>query len=166
MRAAAVRRRPRARGAARRVRRGARASGGRFDPTVGALCVRGGPHSPPRRHAKVRRSWRRARRRSAGDGDGLTRGEDGGVLYERSGGARLDLGGIVKGWVVDQVERLQQLGVEAALVSWGGESRGIGDHPARAPTAVWMEVPRPPELHDVTGGPSASSGVGSSRRCS
>ncbi len=48
-------------------------------------------------------------------------------------GVKIDLGGIAKGFAVDQsIQHLQDLGIEHALVSAGGDTRLLGDRRGRA----------------------------------
>ncbi len=60
-------------------------------------------------------------------------------------GVRIDLGGIAKGWAVDQgIAVLQKAGIQHAMVTAGGDSRIIGDrfgHP-------WMVGVRDPRNRD------------------
>lgn len=57
---------------------------------------------------------------------------------------RVDLGGIAKGYAVDNaIKILQQLGVQNAMVSAGGDSRVLGDKRGR-PWLVGIKNPRPP----------------------
>lgn len=54
------------------------------------------------------------------------------VRFRRSG-VRLDLGGVAKGFAVDQaIAALRVAGVESALVNAGGDLRGYGPHSFRA----------------------------------
>ena len=57
-------------------------------------------------------------------------------------GVKIDLGGIAKGFAVDQsIQHLQKLGVKHALVSAGGDTRLLGDRRGRA----WLVGIRDPE---------------------
>jgi thiamine biosynthesis lipoprotein len=57
-------------------------------------------------------------------------------------GVRIDLGGIAKGWAVDQcIELLQREGVDRAMVTAGGDSRIIGDRFGK-PWMVGVRDPR------------------------
>jgi thiamine biosynthesis lipoprotein len=59
-----------------------------------------------------------------------------------SPGMRIDLGGIAKGHAVDRcIELLQELGIEQALVTAGGDSRMIGDRWGR-PWSIGVRDPR------------------------
>ena len=115
----------------------AAATGGAFDPTLGALvdlwgfgpaAFSGAPPSPAEVAAAAAVSgWRRLRR----DGERLL----------QPGGLRLDLGGVAKGFGVDQaVSALQALGVRNALVEVGGELKGIGAKPDGSPWWVSLEA--------------------------
>jgi FAD:protein FMN transferase len=58
-------------------------------------------------------------------------------------GISLDLGGIAKGYAVDRaIERLQQLGIDAAMVKAGGDLRVIGLPPEQSGWEVQLEDPR------------------------
>jgi thiamine biosynthesis lipoprotein len=66
------------------------------------------------------------------------------VRFSRPG-VRIDLGGIAKGYAVDQgISILQARGVRNALVNAGGDSRVIGDRRGR-PWMVGVQVPDHPE---------------------
>jgi thiamine biosynthesis lipoprotein len=57
-------------------------------------------------------------------------------------GMSIDLGGIAKGYAVDQaIEILQQCGIQQALVSAGGDSRILGDKQGR-PWIIGIQHPR------------------------
>jgi thiamine biosynthesis lipoprotein len=57
-------------------------------------------------------------------------------------GVKIDLGGIAKGFAVDQsIQHLQDLGIQHALVSAGGDTRLLGDRRGRA----WLVGIRDPE---------------------
>lgn len=63
------------------------------------------------------------------------------IRYARAG-TRIDLGGIAKGYAVDQcIALLQARGFREALVSAGGDSRVIGDHHGR-PWMIGIRDPR------------------------
>ncbi|MES9861003.1 MAG: FAD:protein FMN transferase [Candidatus Thiodiazotropha sp. LLP2] len=67
--------------------------------------------------------------------------EDHSVLF-RKAGVRIDLGGIAKGYAVDQgIELLRERGIDHALISAGGDSRLIGDHQGR-PWHIGIQAPR------------------------
>jgi len=62
-------------------------------------------------------------------------------------GVRIDLGGIAKGWAVDQCsELLQRAGVTRAMVTAGGDTRIIGDRFGKP----WMVGIRDPNDRDKT----------------
>jgi len=57
-------------------------------------------------------------------------------------GVRVDLGGIAKGYAVDQaIERLRELGIEHAMVNAGGDTRLLGDRRGK-PWIVGIQDPR------------------------
>ncbi|MET3668027.1 FAD:protein FMN transferase [Caulobacter sp. 1776] len=117
----------------------AEASGGAFDPTLGALTDLWGfgprPFSggPPL-------ATDIAPLREAGGWKRLTL--DGDALFQ-PGGLKLDLNGIAKGFGVDQAAAaLDRAGVKSYLVEVGGELRGVGAKPDGQPW--WVELERPP----------------------
>jgi thiamine biosynthesis lipoprotein len=121
----------------------AEATGGAFDPTLGALTDLWGfgprPFSgaPPQTQdvANLRQAvgWRHV----ALDGDSLF----------QPGGLRLDLNGIAKGFAVDRVAAaLDRAGARSYLVEVGGELRGTGAKPDGQPW--WVELERPPAAND------------------
>ena len=60
-------------------------------------------------------------------------------------GVRIDLGGIAKGFAVDQaIMKLKEVGIEHALVSAGGDTGILGDRRGR-PWLVGIRDPRQPE---------------------
>ncbi len=66
------------------------------------------------------------------------------VAYHRNG-VKIDLGGIAKGYAVDQATALlRQRGVRAAIVNAGGDSRLIGDKRGR-PWMIGIKHPRKPK---------------------
>ncbi|MDR6624129.1 thiamine biosynthesis lipoprotein [Caulobacter segnis] len=122
----------------------AEASDGAFDPTLGALTDLWGfgprPFSgaPPERDAVTAL-------REAGGWKRLTL--DGEALFQ-SGGLRLDLNGVAKGFGVDQAAAaLDRAGVKSYLVEVGGELRGTGAKPDGQPW--WVELERPPSANDT-----------------
>jgi thiamine biosynthesis lipoprotein len=121
----------------------AQASGGAFDPTLGALtdlwgfgprAFSGGPplaaDIAPLREAV---GWKRL-------------SLDGDTLFQ-PGGLKLDLNGVAKGFGVDQAAAaLDRAGVKSYLVEVGGELRGTGAKPDGQPW--WVELERPPTAND------------------
>lgn len=116
----------------------AQASGGAFDPTVGALVAAWGfgPHAPQNSadwcpptsatlaQAQACSGWQRL-------SFNAQRG------WRQNGGLQLDLSGIAKGYAVDAVLlRLHALGLRNALVEIGGELRGSGQRPDGQPWRV------------------------------
>lgn len=111
-------------------------TGGRFDPTVGVL----------------RKAWdfRRARVPSRGELDALLPLVDAGSVVLRHGtvellreGMELDLGGVGKEYAVDRAtERLQEAGVESAVVNFLGDVRTLGCRGDGQPWVVGVQDPR------------------------
>jgi len=63
-------------------------------------------------------------------------------IYFQQPGMRIDLGGIAKGYAVDQaINILQKIGIQHALVSAGGDSRIIGDKKGK-PWVTGIRHPR------------------------
>ncbi|MCW9023361.1 MAG: FAD:protein FMN transferase [Gammaproteobacteria bacterium] len=70
-------------------------------------------------------------------------------LYFSQPGMRIDLGGIAKGYAVDKaVEILQNLKIQTAMVSAGGDSRILGDRKGR-PWMIGIRHPRAEEKSRV-----------------
>ncbi|HPC83074.1 MAG TPA: FAD:protein FMN transferase [Thermoanaerobaculaceae bacterium] len=66
--------------------------------------------------------------------------EDG--VVKRAAGARIDLGGIAKGWGIDRaMEELERAGVRGAMVEVGGDLRVVGARPDRSPWSVDVRHP-------------------------
>ena len=134
-------------GAAQVLRRAieiARASGGAFDPTLGALTDLWGFGPRPFAGAPPEAAAIAALREAAGwkrlslDGDALF----------QPGGLKLDLNGVAKGFGVDQAAAaLDGAGVRSYLVEVGGELRGTGAKPDGQPW--WVELERPPAANDA-----------------
>lgn len=71
--------------------------------------------------------------------------EENHTVYFAEKGVKIDLGGIAKGYAVDQgVEHLVDLGIKHALVSAGGDTRILGDRLGRP----WLVGIRDPENPD------------------
>jgi len=114
----------------------ARASGGRFDPTVGVL----------------RRAWRFAEARvpEPAEIDALRPLVDhasvsvrDGTVFLRRAGMELDLGGVGKEYAVDRVaELLAGEGVESALVNFSGDVRTVGGRGDGRPWSIGVLDPR------------------------
>lgn len=80
----------------------------------------------------------RARGRSRWDLFELRQGD----AVKRDGAARLDLGGIAKGWGVDRaMEEIQRAGVRGAMVEVGGDLRVAGTRPDLTPWEVDVRHP-------------------------
>lgn len=121
----------------------AEATGGAYDPTLGALVELWGFGPAPRgrgvpaperiAEARARSGWQRLQLRPA------TR------ELRQPGGLRLDLSSIAKGFAVDEVGRqLARLGLCHHLVEIGGEVRGAGVKPDGSPWWVAVETPPGP----------------------
>ena len=116
----------------------AQASGGAFDPTVGALVAAWGfgPHATA--HPA---DWRPASPHAIAQAQACSGWQRLHYHPERgwrqNGGLQLDLSGIAKGYAVDAVLlRLHALGLGNALVEIGGELRGSGQRPDGQPWRV------------------------------
>lgn len=116
----------------------AQASGGAFDPTLGALVAAWGfgPHAP-----LDAADWRPASPHAIAQAQACSGWQ--GLHYHpergwrQHGGLQLDLSGIAKGYAVDAVLlRLHALGLRNALVEIGGELRGSGQRPDDQPWRV------------------------------
>ena len=116
----------------------AQASGGAFDPTLGALVAAWGfgPHAP-----LDAADWRPASPHAIAQAQACSGWQ--GLHYHpergwrQHGGLQLDLSGIAKGYAVDAVLlRLHALGLRNALVEIGGELRGSGQRPDGQPWRV------------------------------
>lgn len=65
-------------------------------------------------------------------------------LRARNPYMQLDLGGIAKGYGIDQaIETLQAMGIDNAIINAGGDLRAIGRHGGR-PWAIGIQHPRKP----------------------
>ncbi|MDP2296577.1 MAG: FAD:protein FMN transferase [Pseudolabrys sp.] len=117
----------------------AEASGGAYDPAIGALVDLWGfgpqgrkietPSDAAIATALAQAGWQRLRR------DGRTR-------FRQPGGLQLDLSSIAKGFAVDQVAAcLNRHGVENYLAEIGGELIGRGVKPDGTPWWVALEHP-------------------------
>jgi len=124
------------------------ATGGRFNPAIGALIglwgfhtseypIEGPPPSPEAIRALV------DRRPSTLDIriDGLS-------LTSSNRAVQLDFGGIAKGYAIDRAcEKLRSLGIRNMVVNAGGDLRAVGDHGDRP----WRIGIRDPGGGDVIG---------------
>lgn len=113
------------------------ASGGTFDVTCRPLVElwkeagRAGrlPEPPALLLARGRSRWDLLELRPGG-------------AVKRSGGVRVDLGGIAKGWGVDQaIAELERAGARGGLVEVGGDLRVMGTRPDRRPWPVEVRHP-------------------------
>lgn len=118
----------------------AEASGGAFDPSIGAIVDLWGfgppgPAAQPPSSEEVEAALRLS---------GWRRLQFGGGRIQQPGGLRLDLSGIAKGYAVDLIcEALVARGCESFLVEIGGELRGCGVKPDGTPW--WVDIEGPPE---------------------
>ncbi|MCU7916034.1 MAG: FAD:protein FMN transferase [Candidatus Thiodiazotropha sp. (ex Gloverina cf. vestifex)] len=72
----------------------------------------------------------------------LTLDPDSQSVHFKQTGVRIDLGGIAKGYAVDRgIQLPEQLRIENALISTGGDSRMLGDHRGR-PWHIGVQAPR------------------------
>ncbi|HEY6985081.1 MAG TPA: FAD:protein FMN transferase [Rhodanobacteraceae bacterium] len=139
---------PRAREVIRLALDFARASAGRFDPTIAAELVDWNllprPRDAPAPEARV--SWR--------DIEVLA---DGRVASAKP--LWIDLGGIAKGYAVDRaIERLTALGIASACVNAGGDLRRIG--PGWEPVHIRSPVTQRPDRALLLGEGSVASSSG------
>ncbi|MDX1561545.1 MAG: FAD:protein FMN transferase [Gammaproteobacteria bacterium] len=127
------------------ARRIAAASGGAFDPGIGALVERWGFHAsdaatgPPPTSAEIGELLAA----SGSLADIVISGNE-----IRGNGRRfvLDLGGIAKGYAVDKlVDELAARGIASALVNAGGDLRVLGARGER-PWRIGIQAPRGDEL--------------------
>lgn len=110
----------------------ARASGGAFDPTLGAVSDRWG-FGPSDRVSTDERAKREAEWRALSFDPSTHR-------IVQPGGVQLDLSGIAKGFAVDLVSLLlERAGLVHHLVEIGGELRGSGLKPDAQPWWVDLE---------------------------
>lgn len=118
-------------------------SGGAFDPTAGALVDLWGFGPGPRFSAEdfvPPGAEAVAAARALG---GWQRLVFDGRRAQQPGGLRLDFSAIAKGHAVDRiVQRLQQAGIDSALVEVGGELVGFGLKADAQPW--WVEIESPP----------------------
>jgi thiamine biosynthesis lipoprotein len=121
----------------------AAASGGAFDPAMGALASLwgfgpAGPRKAPPDAASVQSVLLRSGARHLDHDRRL-------LVARRTTAAELDFSGIAKGYAVDALaELLAQSGVGDFLVEIGGELRGAGVKPDGQPW--WVEVQPVPEV--------------------
>ncbi|HEX6000089.1 MAG TPA: FAD:protein FMN transferase [Hyphomicrobiaceae bacterium] len=119
----------------------ARATGGAFDPTLGAAVGAWGfgPEGP---RAQVP-SPEEVATSAASSGWARIEIDRQRQAARQPGGIRLDLCGIAKGFAVDHVaEALKRLNLRDYLVEVGGELRGEGVKPDGSPW--WVAIDRPP----------------------
>ncbi len=142
------------------------ATGGAFDPTIGAATQLWGFGSSPlpgqAPDAEEAKSTRRYDWRDI-------RCEDNGRTLFQPGGLTLDFSGIAKGHAVDAgIEALHRLGIRHALLEIGGEVRGAGLRADGMPW--WVDIESPPgsilprARAGLTGWSAATSGSYMRRR--
>lgn len=116
------------------------ASGGAYDPTIGALVDAWGFGAGPRVHEPPAAAAIAAALTDCGHG--RVRLDAQARRAWQPGGVRLDLSSIAKGYGVDRAAlALRALGVTACLVEVGGELRAHGARPDGLPWRVAVEVP-------------------------
>ncbi len=119
----------------------AEASGGAFDPAIGALVDLWGYGPPGAMPAPDAAAIAAARARSGWRKIVFDRG---GRRLRQPGGLQLDLSGIAKGYAVDALaELLARKGVAHCLIEVGGELIGRGMRPDGDPWWVDLERPAP-----------------------
>ena len=114
-----------------------RASGGRYDVTMGAVSAlydfSGGPHRPDDEalHEAVSHvGWEKVRL----DGDTVTLGDPAAVI---------DLGSVAKGWIADRMKALmEERGVEHAIISLGGNILCLGGRPDGTDFQIGIQYPQ------------------------
>ena len=130
----------------RETKRLSAASGGAFDPGIGALVERYGFHDAA---ADARaptpaelEAWRAA-------GAGIAAVEIDGARITARKPVLLDLGGIAKGAAVDRIiEIFGRHGITGALVNAGGDLRVLGDRNGR-PWRIGIQAPRADDVLGV-----------------
>lgn len=129
----------------------ARDSNGAFDPTLGTLTDAWGfGPSPARAHPPDADDTARM---LADSGWQRLRIDEEHRRVCQPGGLAIDLGGIAKGFGVDQAARaLRRLGIRDFLVEVGGELRGEGVKPDGTPW--WVALEQPPGSHGSEAVPS------------
>lgn len=94
--------------------------------------------------------------------------KDSKTLTKAHDAAGLDLGGIAKGWAIDQcVDALRKAGFKDIFMEWGGDVRVSGKHPTGRPWTVSVtEPPSMQTLHRTIPTPSSLQRQESLRRMS
>ena len=112
------------------------ATKGAFDITIYTLSQ----HFDYSKQRKPNQSERARASRSMGS-DFFKLDDTNGFTLTKKRSLKIDLGGIAKGYAVDQVIRiLSQAGVTQALVSAGGDSRALGDNLGKG---WWVGIKKP-----------------------
>lgn len=125
----------------------AAATGGAFDPTLGAVTELWGFGAQVWSGGVPDASA--AAQAGAASGYGRLTFEDGALI--QPGGLRLDLSGIAKGYGVDKAaEALEAAGAASFLLEVGGELRGQGLRPDGQPWWVGLDTPRPAFRPDIS----------------
>jgi len=141
----------------------ARRSDGAFDPTLERLTAAWDPasHTAPPSRESLRTAAEDAGGWRALEVESLPGAAQGAL--RRSPGTSLDLGGIAKGFAVDQAARvLREHGIHRGLVNVGGDLAALGDGPGGRPWRIGIRDPRDPggilESMEVVDGAVATSG--------
>ncbi|MDY7576865.1 FAD:protein FMN transferase [Herbaspirillum sp. RTI4] len=142
----------------------AQASGGAYDPTIGALVNRWGfgPSTPgqaePSR-SKVPDADEIAALRSRAGWQRIQLDRAQSRIFQ-PGGIALDLSSIAKGYGVDQVARyLQSMQIASYLVEVGGELRGQGLKADGQPWWVALEQPPSPDTANIQASDTSVTGA-------
>lgn len=118
-------------------------TGGAFDPAIGGVVTLwdvANRHEPPPERQVARLAGRHLFHAVE-----VGRGRRGAALRYHDPDARLDLGGIAKGYGVDRaVAALRRFGVAHALVDVGGDLYALGTAPDGAPWRIGIRDPRDP----------------------
>ncbi len=118
-----------------------RLSGGAFDITVAPLMEIWGFF--PRREGRVPSEKEIRAALKLVDGSKLRLDREAATVFFEIPGARIDLGGLAKGYIVDRIAaRLRRSKVESGLINAGGDIYGLGEKPGGGPWRIGVEDPR------------------------